>query len=134
MDVAVGTDIWVAVGSTGMGDAVAVGVGGNRVEVGDAETGVGEKGKGVYVGILVGVLIAVLVAVAVGVLVRVGVGVLVTVEVGVRVEVGVGVLVEVGEGDGETGGGVVPSKLISPRVIDQGSFITMDGFGFSIHE
>jgi len=64
MDVAVGTDIWVAVGSTGMGDAVAVGVGGNRVGVGDAGTGVGEKG--VYVGVLI-------VGVLVGVLIKVGV-------------------------------------------------------------
>ena len=99
-----------------MGDAVAVGVGGNRVEVGDAETGVGEKGKGVYVGILVGVLITGTVGVLVGELAAVAVR----------------VLVGVGEGDGEAGGDVVPPKLISSRVIDQGSFITIDGFGLSI--
>jgi hypothetical protein len=75
VDVAVEIDVWVAVGTTGMGDAVAVGVGGNRVGVGDAETGVGEKG--VYVGTLVGVLVAVTVGVLLGILVAVTVGVLV---------------------------------------------------------
>ena len=64
IDVAVGTDIWVAVGCTG----VEVG-GGKRVGVGDAGTGVG--GKGVYVGILVGVLVAATVGVLVGELVAV---------------------------------------------------------------
>jgi hypothetical protein len=66
----------VAVGSIGMRDAVAVGVEGSRVEVGDA---VGEAviGAGVAVGIIVGNRVGVNDEAAVGVLLGVDIGVIV---------------------------------------------------------